>query len=164
MGQTTLTDLPTVTLPPLNLSFCTKFLQSGCLQANWYINLNHILADLLQTHPYVHLIALDFSKHLILFVSQLCLTSAVVSVSWIRCTIGWLGTWRTDSMSPKFWGMLLDLGRITTSIVQGSVIGPTAFVLTILEQVCRWLLSHSPTKSSLVYFFRTTAHRTVGLG
>ena len=26
------------------------------------INLNHILADLLQTHPYVHLIALDFSK------------------------------------------------------------------------------------------------------
>ena len=26
------------------------------------VNLNHILADLLQTHPYVHLIALDFSK------------------------------------------------------------------------------------------------------
>ena len=38
-------------------------------------------------------------KHLIPFVTQPCLTSAVVSLSWILCTICWLGTWRTDSMS-----------------------------------------------------------------
>ena len=94
------------------------------------INLNHILADLLQTHPYVHLIALDFSKAF----------DAVRHSTWLDncrrfplldCLYNWLARYLEDRQHvTKFGGILSDLRRITASIVQGSGIGPTAFVLT----------------------------------
>ena len=73
------------------------------------VNLNHTLANLLQTHPYVHLIALDFFKafdtvrHSTLL--DKCRQFPILD-SLYNC---WLGTWRTDSISPNLVGCCRNL-------------------------------------------------------
>ena len=94
------------------------------------INLNHIIADLLQTHPYVHLIALDFSKAFDT-VRHSTLLDKCRRFPLLDSLYNWLAKYLEDRQHvTKFGGMLSDLRRITASIVQGSGIGPTAFVLT----------------------------------
>ena len=94
------------------------------------INLNHIIADLLQTHPYVHLIALDFSKAFDT-VRHSTLLDKCRRFPLLDLLYNWLAKYLEGRQHvTKFGGMLSDLRRITASIVQGSGIGPTAFVLT----------------------------------
>ena len=94
------------------------------------VNLNHTLASLLQTHPYVHLIALDFSKAFDT-VRHSTLLDKCRQFPILDSLYNWLARYLEDRQHiTKFGGMLSELRRITASIVQGSGIGPTAFVLT----------------------------------
>ena len=132
------------------------------------VNFNHILADHLQTRPYVHLIALDFSKAFDT-VRHYTLLDKCGQFPILNSLYNWLARYLEDRQHiNKFGGMRSD--RITASIVHGSGIGPTSFILTasdiralslliFLKQVRRRLLSYSPTKSSLTHL-----NGTVGLG
>ena len=101
-----------------------------CHSIATHSNSQPILADLLQTHPYVHLIALDFSKAFDT-VRHSTLLDKCRQFPILNSLYNWLARYLEDRQHiTKFGGMLSELGRITASIVQGSGIGPTAFVLT----------------------------------
>ena len=94
-------------------------------------NLNHTLADLLQIHSYVHLIALDSLQSIrYCSLTQSCWISVVI-VPILDSLYNWLaGYLEYRQHITKFGGMLSELKRIIASIVQGSGFGPTEFVLT----------------------------------
>ena len=97
------------------------------------VNLTHILSDLLQSHPYVHLIALDFSKafdtvrHFTLLDKCRAFPIPDALFNWI------LRFLEGRSHKTKFGGLLSRLREITASIVQGSGIGPAAFVIHVSD-------------------------------
>ena len=73
------------------------------------INLNHIIADLLQTHPYVHLIALDFSKAFDT-VRHSTLLNKCRNFPLLDSMYNWLARYLEDRQHiTKFGGMLSDL-------------------------------------------------------
>ena len=113
----------------------TKFLRPVCLSANW---INNLCPDQSQSYhsrstsdtPVLHLIALDFSKAFDT-VRHSTLLDKCRHFPLLDSLYNWLAKYLEDRQHiTKFGGMLSDLRRITASIVQGSGIGPTAFVLT----------------------------------
>ena len=91
------------------------------------INLVHNLADLLQTYPYVHLIALDFSKafdtvrHSTLMQKFSKLPSQDNIYNWITNFL------MDRDHCTKFQGRVSAKARISASIVQGTVTGPGSY-------------------------------------
>ena len=93
------------------------------------VHLTHRLSDLLQEHPFVHVIALDFSKafdtvrhntHLIKL-AQFPLPH--FAYNWVADFL------LSRKHLTKFEQALSSVLAINASIIQGSVIGPTSYVI-----------------------------------
>ena len=94
------------------------------------VNLTHLVADLLQTYPYIHLISLDFSKAFDT-VRHFTLLDKCRAFPISDALFNWLARYlRNREHKTKFGGVLSELLRISASIVQGSRIGPMTFVIT----------------------------------
>ena len=93
------------------------------------VHLTHRLSDLLQEHPFVHVIALDFSKafdtvrHNTLPIKLAQFPLPDFAYKWVAdCLLG-------RKHLTKFERALSSVLAINASIIQGSVIGPTAYVI-----------------------------------
>ena len=93
------------------------------------VYLTHHLSDLLQEHPFVHVIALDFSKafdtvwHNTLWNKLAQFLLPDFAWNWVAdCLLG-------RKHLTKFEQALSSVLAINASIIQGSVIGPTAHVI-----------------------------------
>ena len=93
------------------------------------INLVHIIADLLQTYPYVHLIALDFSKAF----DTVRHSTLMVKFSNLHipdCIYNWITNFLLNrDHCTKFNGNLSAKARINASIVQGTTTGPGSYTV-----------------------------------
>jgi hypothetical protein len=121
---------PILTQPSHSISFQDQFAfrPTGSTTAA-LINLIHLLADLLVKFPYVHLIALDFSKafdtvrHSTLL-EKCCLYPIPDNL------YNWLAMYLENrEHRTKYDGKLSSPLGINASIVQGSGIGPMAYVI-----------------------------------
>ena len=87
------------------------------------------VTDLLCTHPYVRVIALDFSKAF----DSLRHTSVLENLSVMTPpdnVYNWVAKFLTDrSHSTRFQGEESTQRQITASVVQGSAVGPAAFII-----------------------------------
>ena len=97
------------------------------------INLTHQLTKLLQEYPYVHLLALDFSKAFdTVRHSKLLEKSAKLPIQ--DFAHNWLLDFLEDRQyCTKFNGKISVFLIINASIVQGSGIGPFAYVINVSD-------------------------------
>ena len=92
------------------------------------IYLFHHLTGLLQTYEYVHLIALDFSKAFDT-VRHSSLISKLADLSLPDNVFHWLADYLSERKHlTKFNGITSTIQSINASIIQGSGLGPTAYV------------------------------------
>ena len=121
---------PSFSSPTPNISFSDQFAfrPTGSTTAA-LISILHSVTNLLAHEPYVHLIALDFSKafdsvrHSTLFhkMSQLNLPDHVYN---------WLVDYFQDhSQCTKYGDSVSPLSHINASVIQGSAIGPASFLV-----------------------------------
>ena len=117
-------------LHPPNLdtpSYTSPLSRSVCL--GQLHHLTHRLSDLLQEHPFVHVIALDFSmafdtvRHNTLLNKMAQFPLPDFAYNWVADFL--LGR----KHLTKFEQALSSVLAINASIIQGSVIGPTAYVI-----------------------------------
>ena len=91
------------------------------------INLTRILADLLQKYPYVHLIALDFSKAFDT-VRHSTLMNKFSDLPLQDNIYNWIANFLTNrDHRTKFDGFVSARAGINASIVQGTTTGPGSF-------------------------------------
>ena len=106
------------------------------------INLLHLLTNLLQTYPYVHLIALDFSKAFDT-VRHSTLLEKCCSLPIGDNVYNWLISYLENrEHCTKFNGTVSATKPINASIVQGSGIGPLAFVITASDLKPKFVGNH----------------------
>ena len=114
------------------------------------INLTHQIARLLEEYPYVHLIALDFSKafdtvrHSTLLKKCADLPIHDFVHNWILNFLG------NRQHRTKFGDMVSTLLFINASIVQGSVIGPFAYVINASDLRALYALNKYADDSYLI--------------
>jgi hypothetical protein len=115
------------TLAPL-LSDQFAFRPSGSTTAA-LIFLLHSIANMLNSYPYVHIIALDFSKAFD-SLSHTSLSSKLAEVNLSDNIYTWFIHYLSDRQhKTRFANVLSDPAPITASVVQGSAIGPVAYIL-----------------------------------
>ena len=126
--------------PQLHLSnldtpcYASPFPRSVCLPATGsttsaIVHLTHRLSDLLQEHPFVHVIALDFSKAFDT-VRHNALLNKLAQFPLPDFAYNWVADFRLDRKHlTKFEQVLSSVLAINASIIQSSIIGPTAYVI-----------------------------------
>ena len=135
------------------------------------INLTHRLTKLLQEYPYVHLLAFDFSKAFdTVRHSTLLEKSAKLPIQ--DFAHNWLLDFLEDRQHcTKFNGKTSVFLLINASIVQGSRIGPIAYVINAsdlrvwlgrAQQIRRRLVLNSPISELSFGGWRAWAHFSVG--
>ncbi|MFZ2537584.1 MAG: reverse transcriptase family protein [Oscillospiraceae bacterium] len=93
------------------------------------ISMLHILANLLQSYPYVHLIALDFSKAFDT-VRHFTLLQKFSDMMHDDCVYNWLVRFLEGrDHCTKYDGEISSSKFINASIVQGSGLGPASYVV-----------------------------------
>ena len=94
------------------------------------IALTYTIALLLQKHPYIHLIALDFSKAFDT-VKHAALLRKCAALPLENCVHNWLVSYLEGrDHCTKFNGSTSTRLPINASIVQGSGLGPVAYIIT----------------------------------
>ncbi|MFZ2539674.1 MAG: reverse transcriptase family protein, partial [Oscillospiraceae bacterium] len=89
----------------------------------------HKISTLLTSCPYVHLISLDFSKAFDT-VRHSTLADKISALPLHDSVHNWLVDFLTDRLhSTKYKGSVSDILDINASIIQGSGIGPSAFII-----------------------------------
>ena len=93
------------------------------------IKLVHLISTLLKVYPYVHLIALDFSKAFDT-VRHYTLLTKIAEMPLVDSIYNWLKNYlRGREHCTKFRGETSLNAKINASIVQGSGVGPVSYVL-----------------------------------
>ena len=93
------------------------------------IHLTQRVSDLLQEHQFVHVIALDFSKAFDT-VRHNTLMQKMAKIPMPDFAYNWVASFLLDRKHmTKFEQTLSSVLSINASIIQGSVIGPTAYVI-----------------------------------
>jgi len=88
----------------------------------------HLVSDMLQTNPYVHIIALDFSKAFD-SLSHPPLLQALSTLGLSDAAYNWLVSFLSDrNHLTKFEGNTSEVSFINASVVQGSAVGPFCFI------------------------------------
>lgn len=130
---------PAILKPPPTLSFSDQFAYRPTGSTNAaIISILHIVTHLLVTNPYVIVIAIDFSKafdtvrHRTLLekMSQLDIPDHIFN---------WLADFfREHSHQTHYSGSISQIKSISASIIQGSAIGPTSYVVNAsdLHTIC----------------------------
>jgi len=93
------------------------------------IYLLHTVSDILEVHPYVHVISCDFSKAFD-SVRHSSLMSKIAELPLPDSVYNWIG----DFLGPrshctKFQSKISSLAYINAGVVQGSALGPAAFII-----------------------------------
>jgi hypothetical protein len=97
------------------------------------VSLFHHVTNILNTHTHVHIISLDFSKAFD-SVRHSSLASKLAKLPLPDCIYNWLLNFLSNRQHcTKFSGLLSQLASISASFVQGSVTGPTSFVMNISD-------------------------------
>ena len=97
------------------------------------ISLFHHITNMLNTHTHVHVISLDFSKAFD-SVRHSSLANKLAKLPLPDCIYNWLLTFLSNRQHcTRFAGLLSQLASINASFVQGSVTGPTSFVMNISD-------------------------------
>ena len=122
---------PSFQNPPVNLSFADQFAYRPTgSTTSALIYLLHTITDLLSSNPFVLVIALDFSKAFDT-VRHSSLLHKLSNLSIPDYVYNWLVDFFSDrAHSTIYRGQSSDLLKITASIIQGSGVGPAAFVVT----------------------------------
>ena len=116
--------------PPSTLSVDNQFAfrPSGSTTAALIATLKHI-SDLLESSPYVHLIALDFSKAFDT-VRHATLFDKLAQFPLPDCIFNWLVRFFSGrSHQTKFCNATSSPSIISASVIQGSAVGPAAFIV-----------------------------------
>ena len=93
------------------------------------IYLHHTLTRMLETESYVRVIALDFSKAFdtvrhVQLVNKLSILNIPSKIN------GWIANFlKSRSHTTMFEGQMSSSSAINSSVVQGSALGPTAFII-----------------------------------
>jgi Reverse transcriptase (RNA-dependent DNA polymerase) len=121
---------PCFSSPPPNLSFSDQyaFRPTGSTTAA-IISTLHIITNLLNTNPFVHLIALDFSKAFD-SVRHFALLEKMSSLSMPDFIYNWIvDFFEGHTQCTRFAQKLSTLADISASVIQGSAIGPASFLV-----------------------------------
>jgi hypothetical protein len=128
---------PLLSQPPLRnqISDQYAFRPTGSTSAA-VISLLHSTTTLLQTDPYVHIIALDFSKAFDV-VRHSSLFTKLAALPLADNIYEWLIDFFTDrTHRTKFNSELSSKLPINASVVQGSALGPAMFILNMSDLHC----------------------------
>ena len=123
---------PILLEPRLNQDFTDQyaFRPTGSTSAA-LIALTDNLTDLLRDNKFVHLIALDFTKAFDT-VRHSYLAEQLVELQIPDCLYNWIISYLGDrGHETRYNGLISAIVYITTSIVQGSGLGPANFITTI---------------------------------
>ena len=122
---------PSLRTPPSSLIFTDQFaFQPTASTTAALIYLLHTITSLLETNPYVVVLAIDFSK------AFDGVRHSAVHDKYSRMNIpdniyNWVASFFQDHLhSTRFDGQVSALKAISASIIQGSVIGPVSYVIT----------------------------------
>ena len=121
---------PALLVPPCNLTFSDQyaFRPTGSTTAV-LVQLFHTVTELLSDHPYVVVIALDFSKAFDT-VRHLTVLQKLASLDIPDCVYNWLVDYFSGhSHCTAFHGQISFLLNISASIIQGSAVGPVLYVV-----------------------------------
>ena len=165
---------PALQQPPPGLNFTDKFAfrPTGSTVAA-LIALIHTVLKKLSTNHYVHVFTLDFSKafdtvrHAAVMEKLAQLTLPDPVYNWIA------DFFQGHSHCTKFAGEVSELADIFASVIQGSDLGPAAFLVTAadlydllttaMNSVCqRHLFGRSSVKYTYMYR-RTLTYRSLGI-
>ena len=122
---------PSLQSPPAGLTFSDQFaFQPSASTTAALIHFLHTITTLLQDNSFVVVYALDFSKafdrvrHSVVLekLSRLSIPDHIYN--WVEAFL------RNHSHCTKFGGEISDFLRVLASIIQGSAIGPAAYVVT----------------------------------
>jgi hypothetical protein len=122
---------------PLSLTDQFAFRPTGSTTAALITILSHI-TELLSTHPYVIMISLDFSKAFD-SVRHGCLLDKMASLIIPDQAYNWMVKYfENRSHCTRFGGTTSATLNITASVVQGSCVGPSSFIISSsdLHPVC----------------------------
>jgi len=121
---------PAITNPPPHLTFNDQFAfrPTGSTTAA-VISLLQSVTDLLETQPYVRVVALDFSKAFD-SLRHATLLSKMASLPLPDNVYNWIANFLTGRVHmTRFDDQVSGLLDITASVVQGSAIGPVAYAI-----------------------------------
>ena len=119
---------PVLTEQNINISDQFAFRPTGSTTAA-LINLLHEASLLLQDYPYVHLISLDFSKAFDT-VRHHTLVMKLADLPLPECIHNWFVEWLTNRKHcTKFQDKVSPMIVINASVIQGSGLGPVAFII-----------------------------------
>ena len=97
------------------------------------VSLFHHISDTLSIHTHVHVISLDFSKAFDT-ARHSSLASKLATLPLPDCIYNWLLNFLSNRQHCKKYDRLIsELASINSSFVQGSVTGPTSFVINISD-------------------------------
>ena len=125
---------PSLLVPPPSLTFTDQFAfrPSGSTTAAIITILQHI-TRLVDNNPFVIVIAIDFTKAFDT-VRQATLIEKLAELDLPDNVCNWLGNFFNQrSLFTSFLGKTATQLQITASIVQGSAIGPAAYVVTAAD-------------------------------
>jgi len=92
------------------------------------IHILHLVSNLLQDNPYVHIIALDFSKAFD-SLSHPPLLQVLSSLGLNDTAYNWLVNFLSSrNHVTKFEGDMSEISAINASVIQGSAVGPFCFI------------------------------------
>jgi len=121
---------PSLLLPPSELYFQDQFAfrPTGSTTAA-LIAILQAICDMLNSHPYVHLFALDFSKAFDT-VRHSTLLEKLAKLDLPDEAYNWMKDFFDDhSHCTRFAGAISPLIEISTSVIQGSAIGPASYIV-----------------------------------
>jgi len=105
------------------------------------IHLVHTLTDMLQTEPYVHVIALDFSKAFDT-VRHSTLLAKFSDLPISDCVYNWLLDYFSNRRHcTRFMNKISEFLAISASIIQGTGIGPVSYVVNASDLKAIFLLN-----------------------
>ena len=88
---------------------------------------------MLQNHPYVHILALDFSKAFD-SLSHNTITEKLASSNLSDNIYNWFVNYLLDrGHKTKYASNMSSMAKITASVVQGSALGPVAFIINAAD-------------------------------
>ena len=97
------------------------------------VSLFHHISDMLSIHTHVHVISLDFSKAFDT-ARHSSLASKLATLPLPDCIYNWLLNFLSNRQHcTKYDKLISELASINASFVQGSVTGPTSFVINISD-------------------------------
>ena len=122
---------PALKNPPPPLSFNDHFaIRPGGSTNSALIYLLHTVTAMLEKHPFVRVFALDFSKAFDT-IRHTTLVEKLAMLDLPHEIFNWITNFlECHSHCTKFNGSISELADISASVIQGSVIGPPAFLVS----------------------------------